>query len=89
MEGVPENALQPVYFVAEMKDTETSQLACADTQTHVFHVGNTARNRVFHGDNPIRACPTSANHNLSKHAFLAQSLKGVNLLSRKMKYFGF
>ena len=40
MEGVPENALQPVYFVAEMLDTETSQLACADTQTHVFHVGN-------------------------------------------------
>ena len=57
MEGVPENALQPLYFVAEMLDTETSQLACADTQTHVFHVGNTARNRVFHGDNPIRACP--------------------------------
>ena len=26
-------------------------------QTHVFHEGNTARNRVFHGDNPIRACP--------------------------------
>ena len=52
MEGVPENALQPLYFVAEMLDTETSQLACADTQTHVFHVGNTARNRVFHGDNP-------------------------------------
>ena len=52
MEGVPENALQPLYFVAEMLDTETSQLACADTQTHVFHVGNTARNHVFHGDNP-------------------------------------
>ena len=60
MEGVPENALQPLYFVAEMLDTETSQLACADTETHVFHVGNTARNHVLHGDNPFRACPTSA-----------------------------
>ena len=37
MEGVPENALQPLDFVTEMLDTETSQLACADTQTHVFH----------------------------------------------------
>ena len=36
MEGVPENALQPLDFVTEMLDTETSQLACADTQTHVF-----------------------------------------------------
>ena len=36
MEGVPENALQPLYFVAEMLDTETSQLAGDDTQTCVF-----------------------------------------------------
>ena len=25
-------------------------------QTHVFHMGNAARNQVFHGDNVIRAC---------------------------------
>ena len=36
MEGVPENALQPLYFAGEMLDTDTSQLACADTQAHVF-----------------------------------------------------
>ena len=36
MQGEPENTLEPLYFVAEMLNTETSQLACADTQAHVF-----------------------------------------------------
>ena len=47
MEGVPENALQPLYFVGEMLDTDTSQLACADTQTPVFQPEKQRRSMVF------------------------------------------
>ena len=49
----------------EMLEDMKTYGAFADAQTHVFHMGNATRNHVFHGDNVIRACPTSANHNPS------------------------
>ena len=47
MVGVPENALEPLYFMSEMVETHKTYRAFADTQTHAFHMRKAAQTHVF------------------------------------------